>query len=122
MTAFDYTRARATADRLLTRFGRTATLRQTTVSGGDGWDPGSGTETVVDTSIICAVTDYAVAEVDGTLIQATDRRVFVSAQGVSVTPVPADVLIIGSGQLSIVNVRPLSPAGTTVLWEVQARA
>ena len=119
--AFDYTRARATADRLLTRFGQSATLRQTSTTGGDPWDPSSGTTTTMDTTITAAVLEYANGEVDGTLIQASDRKVYVSAEGVAVNPAPADVLIIGFDVLSIVNVKPLSPAGTVVFWEVQAR-
>lgn len=122
MATFDYARARQTADRLLTRFGQSATLRQTTVSGGDGWDPGSGDTVVTDTTITVAVLEYEVGQIDGTVIQNGDRRVFVSAQGVGVTPAPADVLIVGSDQLRIVNVKPLSPASTVVMWECQCRA
>ncbi len=122
MTTFDYTRAVATAQRLLTKFGQSATLRQTSTIGGDPWDPGSGTTTTTDTTITAAVLDYANGEIDGTLILASDRKVYVAASDLAVTPAPADVLIIGSDQLSVVNVKPLSPAGTTVYWEVQCRA
>lgn len=121
MANFDYARARATADRLLTKFGRTATLRQTSTSGGDPWDPGSGTTTTTDTTVTAAVLEYANSEIDGTIILASDRKVYVSAEGIAVTPVPADVLIVGPDTLSIVNVKPLNPAGTVVMWELQVR-
>jgi len=122
MATFDYARARATAARLLSRFGQAATLRQTSTTEGDPWDPGSGTTTTTDTTVTAAVLEYANSEVDGTLILASDRKVYVSAEGIAVTPTPADVLIVGSDQLSIVNVKPLSPAGTVVMWECQCRA
>jgi hypothetical protein len=122
IAAFDYQRARQTADRLLTKFGQSATLRQTSTTGGVPWDPGSGTTTTTDTTVTLAVTDYTVAEIDGTLIQAGDRRAYISAEGTVAAPALTDTLIVGGINYSVVAVKPLNPGGTVVMWEVQARA
>ena len=70
MTAFDYTRPRATAERLIARFGQTGALRRM-VSNGDIFNP-----ELVPTDYPCtfAVLDFSKRDVDGTLIRQTDRR------------------------------------------------
>lgn len=117
MTAFDYTRTRATAERLLSRFGQTGALRRTT-SDGDVFNP---TQTTADHACTFAVLDYAKKDVDGTLIKQTDQMVYLSTSGLSVTPETTDQLIVAGSPLTVVSVKPLSPAGVVVMWELQVR-
>ena len=119
MTAFDYARPKATADRLITRYGQTATLRRPTTSGGTSYNP--GTVTNADHACTIAVLDYSSREVDGTRIQRTDRKVLMAKASLSIEPATTDKLEIGVDELKIVDVKPLSPAGTVVFWELQVR-
>lgn len=117
MAAFDYSRARATATRLLKRFGQAATLRQVTGTGGDPWEP---TTTTTDVTVTVAVLDYRAEEVDGTVIKRSDRRVYMAADG-STAPATDDALVIAGKTFRLVSVEPLTPAGTAVYFELQAR-
>ena len=123
MPTFDYAKTRGTADRLLTKFGRSATLRQTSVAGGDPWDPGSGTPTTTDTAVTVAVIDWANNQIDGTLIRATDRHVLMSSEGLGVTPQLNDQLIVGGETLTLVEpLKQINPGGTVVVYDMNARA
>lgn len=122
MTAFDYARSRATAERLIARFGRAVTVRRKAVSGAtEAWNPSTGTVTTTDYPATAVITEYAAREIDGTLIRREDRRVQLSTEGLNITPTTADALIVGSDVLAIVNVAPLEPGGTVVLYELQVR-
>lgn len=114
---FDYSRAVATASRLINRFGQTATLTQETRSG-SAHDP-SITET--DHTVKVAVMNYSTMEVNGTSVEATDRKVYLSTEGLSVTPSIDDKMTIGGQEHQVIAVSPLSPAGTVVFYELQVR-
>jgi len=101
--------------------GFAAVLSQTTVTGADPWDPGSGTTTTVNTNVTIVVSEYAVSEIDGTTIQAGDRKVLMTAIA-GVEPKPSDVLTISGKAYTVINAMPLAPAGVAVMYEVQARA
>lgn len=118
MTQYDYARTRATAERLIARFGQTAALRRVTNTGPE-WDP---TQTTTDYPCKLAVLDYAKRDVDGTLIRQTDRMVYLSTAGLTISPDVNDTLVIEGSALTVVNVKPLSPAGVVLMYEVQARA
>jgi hypothetical protein len=126
--AFDYTRPRATAERLIARFGQTGALRRM-VSDGDPFNP-----VLTETDYVCtfAVLDYAKRDIDGTLIRQTDQQIYLSTAGLSVTPETTDQLVVGgtwSGSppasngtpLTVINVKPLSPSGAVVYYELQVR-
>lgn len=117
MSEFDYARTRATAERLIKRFGQVVTLTQTANSG-TAYNP-SQTET--DHSCYGAVLAYAENEIDGTLIKNTDKQVYLSTEGLSVTPAVADKITVDGISHEIINLMPLSPAGTVVFWKVQIR-
>ena len=118
MAGFDYAKSAATADRLITRFGQAATLIRQVQIGGTDWNP-----TLADQSRDCtiAVLDYENREIDGTRIQTGDKKVLVSAVGLSPEPTTVDRIAISGEEHSVMSVKPLSPAGTVVLYEVQAR-
>lgn len=100
--------------------GFTGVLAQTTFSGGDPWDPGSGTPVTVETNVTIVVSEYAKSEIDGTLIQSGDRKVLMTAIA-GVEPKASDVLTISGAAYTVINAMPLDPAGIAVMYEVQAR-
>lgn len=114
---FKYADMALTAAELIAEFGQTGALRRTT-SDGDVFNP---TQTTTDHACTFAVLDYAKKDVDGTLIKQTDQMVYLSTSGLSVTPETTDRLIVGGAVMTIVNVKPMSPAGTVVFWELQVR-
>jgi len=116
--AFDYTASRSTAARLIANFGQSASIRRLTNGGSDTWAP---TQTPADTTVTCVVTDYAHRERDGTRIQAKDRKVYVSALDLAITPTPGDKFVLGAMVYDIISVGPLEPGGTVILFELQVR-
>lgn len=117
MSTFDYTRTRATADRLLARFGQTGAIRRV-YSTGPVYDP---VQTTTDYACTLVVTEYDKRDIDGTLILQTDRKVLVAVTGLSVVPTVTDRAVVEGVPLTIVAVMPLSPGGTVVMYELQVR-
>lgn len=115
--AFDYARARATAERLIANFGQSATLTKT-ANTSTAYNP---TRTATGYTCIAAVLDFRNSEIDGTLIKQGDKKAYVSTRGLAVSPAVHDTLTIGGEVHAILTVTPLAPAGTVVYWEVQAR-
>jgi len=115
---FDYVRSSATAHRLITRFGWAAILRRIANSG-DGWNPAQSN---TDYTVTCAVMQYATREIDGTLVQAGDRRIIISPNGLEIEPTTRDKLIVGGETYQILRVEKMAPAGTAVYYEAQCRA
>ncbi len=119
MPAFDYDRARATAERMISRFGQAGAIRRAGAPTGDAWNPTPGTP--IDHACNLVVLDYSAREIDGTLIRSTDRKIYVAALGLAIEPTEADRVVIDGVALEIVNVMTLAPAGTAVYFELQAR-
>ncbi|NLR96623.1 hypothetical protein HGP17_07230 [Rhizobium sp. P38BS-XIX] len=117
MVAFDYDRTRATAARLIARFGQKGSLRRITNTGPD-YDP---VQTSEDFDCSLVDLDQSQAHVADTLIQRGDRMVYLSTEGLSITPMLSDRLLIGGVEHAIVDIQPLSPGGTVVFWQVQVR-
>ncbi|QKV17851.1 hypothetical protein [Oricola thermophila] len=115
---FNYAKTRDTADRLIARFGQVAKLIVLDATGGDPWNP---TVTETETEVTVAVFDFANSEVDGTLIQQGDKRVYLASDGGRVTPDTSNKLEIGGVRHEIVRVSPTSPGGLDVFYEIQAR-
>lgn len=117
MAGFDYVKTRATAERLIARFGQQAQLRRITASGPD-YDP---VQTSEDFASMLVDLDHTQAHVGDTLIQRGDRMVYLSTAGLSIVPVLSDRLLIAGVEHAIIDVQPLAPGGTTVLWQLQVR-
>ncbi len=140
-----YARMAATAVRLLAKFGTTATLSQTS-SG--SYDPVSGEVSGEETNtytVRAVVLDYTMPRErdgvfsEGTLVRAGDKKILCEP-GV-VVPEAGDSLLLGDQNLllddrqcvddwlsvdgglpyEIIRVKTVSPAGTPVLYELQAR-
>ncbi|MGO4449110.1 hypothetical protein AB4Y96_09300 [Phyllobacterium sp. TAF24] len=120
MLKFDYAKSQNTALRLLDKFGMTGQIVRETPGTGPAYDPG---EPVI-TSYPCtlAVLKFDNKDIDGTLVKATDKKVYVAAKGLAIVPTTTDRLSIVGAQHTIVRVMPLNPAGIVVYFEIQARA
>lgn len=114
MAQFDYALSRATAERLISRFGMAGTIRRS-VSSGPSYDP---VITDVDYACQLVVLEIDLSKIDGTLIQKGDRMVYVSTAGLSIQIAESDKVVIGGKEHAIRNVKPLSPAGLIVFYEV----
>lgn len=96
-------------------------LRSVAFDGGRPWDPSDTPPDVTEHACTIVVTEYSQREIDGTLIMSGDKKVLISTSGLQVSPEPGDEFRIQGERFSVINVQPLSPAGTVVLWEAQAR-
>lgn len=117
MAKFNYARSVQTANRLIDKFGQIGAIRRTETSG-DPWDPGTS-----DTDYPCTLValDYDQKDVDGTVIKAGDCKVYVAVAGLAIVPTTTDHVIIGGKVYTVIQVKPLSPAGTTVYFDLQCR-
>ncbi|MBA8846260.1 hypothetical protein FHW02_004350 [Ochrobactrum sp. RH1CCR137] len=118
MAKFNYARSVATANRLIDEFGQTGAIRRTETSG-DPWNPGTSD---MDYPCTLVALDYDQKDVDGTLIKSTDKKVYVATKGLTIQPTTTDKVIIGGIVSTIVQAKPLNPAGMIVYFELQARA
>lgn len=118
--AFDYAEIAAIVDELLTEYGAPARLTRITPG---GYDPDTGTTTPDVTTTwdgTGAKFDYEQRDVDGTKVRQGDQRVYMSVVGVA-NPQTGDTLTIDGIVLNVVASRPLKPASTAVLYDVQVR-
>jgi hypothetical protein len=123
LNQFDYAKSAATADRLLKKFGQTGAIRRTSASGGDNpWDPES--PTTIDHPCTLAILPInlqdAGKDVGGTLIKASDKRILVSVEGLTITPTTTDHVVTAAGVYIIVKNSTLSPAGIPVIHDIVA--
>lgn len=109
----------ATALRLLTKFGQTTVFTRPT---GDTFDPPAGSYSGGTTTTITgkgAAFEYEKSEVDGTIVQRGDLKVYFEAS--TIPPAQNDNCVIDSINYRVMDVEPLSPGGTDVLFIVQLR-
>lgn len=115
-----YARHRATADRLIARYGGAAVLVRRGEGGGDPWNPEPGPDELYPVTYV--ETGYQVGLHDGTLIQTGDV-LGVMAVPDGVTPRPVDRLRIGGVDHSLADVKPVqpSPDAPVLQFSFQAR-
>ena len=106
-----------TALELLQEFGAAATLKRQSAG---SYDPSTGADTVSETSLTttAAVFAYDQKYIDGTLILQGDQRAYLSNEQ---EPRQGDLLAWNGTDYRVIAVKPLSPAGTVVLYEAQLR-
>ncbi|CAN7169467.1 hypothetical protein LJR202_000282 [Brevundimonas sp. LjRoot202] len=120
MSTFDYSRPLATANRLIEKFGQLGAIRREGAPTGPAYDPTPGAP--VDHPARFAVMSYGSNEIDGSRILTTDKKVLLAPGSLAVEPTTSDLLVEADGStLTIIDVDPLKPAETTLLWTVQAR-
>lgn len=118
MSKFDYDRSAATADRLIDKFGQQGTItRMENI--GQPWKP---VQSKVNYPCRLVVLSYTAKDIDGTLIKAGDKKVYVSAIGLKIEPKTTDKLVINGKENTIISVDQLNPAGTPVYYVCQCRS
>lgn len=113
-----YSGLAAVATNLLTDKGQAVTInRETSTS----FDPVTGIDTVTPSSFsgVGAVFDYHRSEIDGNLIQKGDIRLLLNA--VTTEPLTDDEITIDGETYRVISVKPTSPGGTVVMYELQLR-
>lgn len=114
MTDFNYSGLQSTATRLISKFGRDFTLR-TLQKSGPSYNP-----VIVnsDVTVKGVFTKFKAGEIDGTLIQSSDKMVIIDS---SVIPDVEQRIVDGSNEYSIVDVDEIKPGEIGMIYKVQAR-
>lgn len=106
MVKFNYTNIVKVADKLIDQFGTTGQLKR---------------GTVLRPCTLVRV-DYTAQERDGQLIQFNDTRFLVASGDIETPPSAEDDRLVVEGQEKrIMSSRPLRPATTTLLYDLQVR-
>lgn len=121
----DYAKTAAGALKAVARAGRAAVLRQ--VAAGE-YDPATGVSAGATTDHACQVVtfDYSAQSAGmGTepdsLIQVGDKQIYMAASGLSVTPAPGNIVVVGADSWRIIHVKAVNPAGIPILYELNGR-
>ena len=120
MTAFDYSRPLATANRLIERYGQLGAVQTPGQPLGPSYDPGEPVP--VTTPARFVIVGFEAKEIDCTRILATDKNALVAPGVLTADPTPHDRLVEANGvSWSIVTVDTLRPAETSLLHTLQIR-
>jgi hypothetical protein len=121
MTAFDYSRPLATANRLIERYGQLGAVKRPGANTGPVYNPIPGAPTVHPARFV--VIAFSDREVDGTRILATDKKVLMAPGSLTIAPASTDTLVEADGTTwnIIPPVQTLRPAETTLLYTLQCR-
>jgi len=112
-----YTDLQATASSLLASYGQAVTFTRSSKA---TFVPGTGvtkTDTTYTASLI--VDNYSAVEIDGSAVQAGDMKVISYS---STAPAIDDTATVNGTKYRIMQVNPISPAGTVVAYELQFRS
>jgi hypothetical protein len=101
-----YTNIKNTAARLIAKFGMAAIIRRVNDN---------------DYPVIVVMAEYLPREKDGQLIQWTDRKAILAAQGLTIVPNAQTDQLIVDQDLQIVTVTKTSPGGDDIIYELQVR-
>ncbi|MDB5490357.1 MAG: hypothetical protein JWO78_206 [Micavibrio sp.] len=116
-----YDGATAQALKAITAKGRTISLIYSSVG---SYDPENnqmveGAEVLMTTKGL--LTQFRTNQIDGEIIQASDMRILIAAKGLSLKPDNTMKVLDGDEVYQIINVTPLQPGDTAILYTVQAR-
>ncbi|GGO89034.1 hypothetical protein GCM10011348_45840 [Marinobacterium nitratireducens] len=114
----DYVRLEATAQRLIAANGKAVTLVRAGAPTGPEWDPQPGPDT--EHAAIMVETGYSLAYRSETLIQAGDKLGLISTD-LDIAPAMSDKIKIDGDTYEFIDLQPLNPGGTTLLYQFQAR-
>ncbi|PKP65967.1 MAG: hypothetical protein CVT85_04585 [Alphaproteobacteria bacterium HGW-Alphaproteobacteria-7] len=111
------------ASRLIARHGQAATLLRPLpmINDGLGFVPNPDPPTPYPVTVLSATYMVELQFIASGFVEMTDRRVFVAADGLTVTPNTIDQLRIGGEVLHIIRVTSLSPGGEVFFYELQVR-
>ncbi|PRX37913.1 hypothetical protein SAMN05216257_105118 [Meinhardsimonia xiamenensis] len=111
-----------TASRLIAKHGQAATLLRPGPGTRDAYGqyiPGPDIEYPV--TVLAATYAVEMQLIAGGFLEVGDQRLFLSAEGLTVTPSTTDRLRIGGQVFRTIRVSPLAPAGEVIFWELQVR-
>ncbi len=117
MAAF-YPRMRATATRLLTKYGKTMYLERAGTSVTDPITGDAVTQPPQSLPVVGVVQDFNRFEVDGTTILSSDKKVTITA---ATAPLIGDTLQDGATKWRIINISDKTPADVTLCYQLQVR-
>ena len=121
MSAF-YTGLQKTAANLLAEYGEPCTVR---VQTGTGFDPATQTAapTYEDYAANVYVGNYSGrTNEDGTLVQTNDRKLIVSALGITLEPQLSARIVVGAMTYTAQNIKPIGGKGIQAIYIVQGRS
>ena len=103
---------------ILLEFGQIITLSKNTSI----YDPITGAVTATQTSQtgIGAIFDYGNRDIDGELIAAGDKQLLLAVDGLDI-PNISDIVTVSGNQYTIMRVKNISPAGTSVMYDCNIR-
>ena len=113
-----YSDIQATATRLITDKGQNLTFGRETSS---GFDPILGVNTTTSSTYTGygVSTQYNKKEIDGTIIQIGDIKLIL--QKTTTDPLRGDTVTVDSIVYRVMDIEPVSPAGTVVIRKLQLR-
>lgn len=114
----NWTRTAAEIAAALGDVGHAGTLIRRGAPTGPSYDPTPGPDERVPVKLLGDT--LALGLIDGTAIQAGDRREMMAAEGT--TPTPADRMEIGATTYAIVRAEPFAPGGVAVYFDLILRA
>ena len=115
MTAFNYARSKATAERLISNFGQDAVLRQI-----DEADPDDFAPSVTPVDTVVRVVDLNVVDKfsNASLAERVMRKLLMSTSA-GVQPETGDQVQVAGQWHNVGVVMPLRPGGVTIMYEVE---
>lgn len=120
MTAFDYSRARQTADRLIEKFGKPGNIRRNGTPTGPAHNQTPGAP--VDHPVTFVTLKYETKDIDGVRVLKTDTKVLLAVGSLDIEPTTSDLLAGASGApYKVIAADALEPGPTTLLYWIQAR-
>lgn len=117
MSAF-YDRMRATAAKLIDRYGYRAQLERDGAPTGPPHNPQPGPATLRDCKVV--ELEYSLTDRDTTLVLKGDKLGLISTE-VDIDPGKEDRLLLGGQLYHFIDLQPLSPGGQVLLYEFHAR-
>lgn len=118
---FNYANSKATADRLLTQFGRAVTLRRV-VQGAYNDDASTVALTTTDEDVTAVLLGFNDRERAGNpAILAQDRKALVEVGALTSPPIVGDRLVVDGAEWQVIGASALSPAGADLLYTLQIR-
>lgn len=129
--AVDYAKKRKQAEVKLKKFGTPGVLRRKAKGEGSGdpWDPVK--DVITDYPISALIQEFSEHMINGTTILYGDRLLMAGAESLvtagNIVPTAATdkvILTLSEGreiEYAIVNVKPMSPGGVDILYELQVR-
>jgi len=117
----DYTSKAETASRLIKNAGTALTIKRD-IAGVTDPITGITTGASIESYPVNGVKlRYKNTDIDGTLVKSGDLRVLLSVEGLTIVPESTDIIVVSGASWKIIDVKPLEPAETVVLYELQVR-